>query len=153
MQGDRGLAGPWSTLDEQELVGWRGDDVVLCGLDSLDDRLHFRRAPSGKDGLQEIIGFEELGSGGAELRDLPCELREEQVVQVRDRVDRLGAVGAPAHDPAGFLVCRSAKTQDRGCLPAVDQEVGALVGDGVIADVQALAVLGVESEECDRIAW
>ncbi len=141
MQRDRGLAGARTALDDEDTAEVRPDDLVLLGLDGLDDVAHAAgpaRGQRGEQGALAAQGGQLLGGQRVEVEDVVLDVEEAPAA---------GAQVPAAYDAAGVGRGRPVeRLGDRG--PPVDEKrVVPLVGEPEPADVVPLAGRHVQPAE------
>jgi hypothetical protein len=136
VQRDRGLAGARTTFNHEDLVQWRADEVELRGLDGGHDVTH-GSVPAASQ-FAEQVGIDSVG-----------ELAEQHVREVQDRV-ALAAVRPLAGQPVRIGGAGLVIGDRRVGLPADHQDVALLITDQIPADVERLAVLGIDAPHRHR---
>ena len=139
VEGDDGLAGARTALDDEHTGLRRADDLVLLGLDRGDDVAERAGAAALEGGEQRRVARRAGSSGDEPVIVADAEVpAAEQLVLDAEHVPALDRE-VPPPDEAHRLAAGGAveRLGDR-CPPVDDDRVGLLVGDGQAADVEAL---------------
>ncbi len=145
VQGDGGLAGARSALDDEDALVRGADDAVLLGLDGLHDVGHPAGAGGAERGEEDGVAVGVLVAGAplvAEVEDL--------VVQGGDGTPLGGEVAAAPQPHRGVAGGQVEGARDR--CPPVDEDGGALgvlLPDSDTADVPADTVPEIQPPETE----
>ncbi len=140
VQGDGGLAGAGSALDDHDAPVRGADDAVLVGLDGAHDVAHAAGAGGVEGGEQHGVAGGVLVAGAGVVAQV-----EDLVVQVGDAAALGGDVPAAAQPHRGVAGGQVERAGDVG--PPVDEDRGALVVVGAQAD--APDVMGLPGGQVD----
>ena len=153
MQGDDGLAGARSTLDDQHAGLGRADDLVLLGLDRGDDVAERPGATAFQGGEQRRVAAERRLIVGEALVVADAEVTAaEQLVLDPEHDATLDREVTPAEEAHRLPPGGPVEGLGDRCPPVDDHRVGMLVGDREPADVEALDRVGAprRSGRCAR---
>jgi hypothetical protein len=145
VQGDDGLSGARSALDDEHAVLWRADDLVLLGLDRGDDVAERAGAPAFECGEQRGVAAQRLGARRSVeafvVAEAEVPLAEQLVLDTEEFLALDGEV-APPQQTHGVATGGPVEGLGDRCPPVDDDRLAVLVGDGETADVEALDGVG-----------